>query len=101
MIIYKWQIRANVEFPLVVQVAVVVEVVQVGQHNQTLHKIYNTLLYYVFMKLWFPIKKTHINVMVSVLASNLVDRGFEPRSGEPKTQILEFVIIRWRRCIKE
>jgi hypothetical protein len=30
-------------------------------------------------------------VMVSVLASSVVDRGLEPRSGQPKTMKLVFV----------
>ena len=40
--------------------------------------------------LWYKYVNHIGGVMVSVIASSAVDRGFEPRSGKPKTVKLVF-----------
>ena len=53
-----------------------------------------TYLYIFTFSLYTNIWENHIGgVMVSVLASNAVDRGFEPRSGQTKDYKIQWYLL--------
>ena len=46
------------------------------------------------LSVYFLPQENHINVKVNVLASSVVDRGFEPQSGQAKDWNLYVLLLR-------